>query len=77
MRRGSRSQWTSRPCLVLDGVYRRIEGEPIFQEARAPTRTELEGLLARIIARLLKLLTRQGYLVEEQGMTYLGRERSR
>ena len=28
-------------CLVLDGVYRRTEGEPDFQEARAPTRAEL------------------------------------
>ena len=25
-------------CLVLDGVYRRTEGEPVFQEARAPSR---------------------------------------
>jgi putative ABC transport system substrate-binding protein len=29
---------------VLDGVYRRIVGEPDFQEARAPARAELEGL---------------------------------
>lgn len=58
-------------CLVLDGVYRRTEGGPDFQEARAPTRNELEGLLDRMIARLMKMLTRQGHLVEEQGMTYL------
>ncbi len=58
-------------CLVLDGVYRRTEGEPIFQEARAPTGDELKGLLDQIVARLMKLLTRRGYLVEEQGMTYL------
>ena len=56
-------------CLVLDGVYRRTEGEPVFQQARAPARDELQGLLDKSIARLLKLLTRQGYLVEEQGMT--------
>ena len=56
-------------CLVLDGVYRRAAGEPVFQQARAPTRDELQGLLDKIIARLLKTLTRQGYLVEEQGMT--------
>jgi len=47
-------------CLVLDGVFRRTEGEPVFLEARAPTRDELQGLLARIIARLLKMLTRLG-----------------
>ena len=57
--------------ILLDGVYRRTEGEPAFQAARAPTRAELEGLLAKIIARLMKMLTRQGYLVEEQGMTYM------
>ena len=55
---------------MLDGVYQRTEGEPDFQEARAPGRDELAGLLDKIIARLLKMLTRQGYLVEEQGMTY-------
>ena len=58
-------------CLVLDGVYRRTGGEPVFQAARAPSRDELAGLLDKIIARLLAMLTRQGYLIEEQGMTYL------
>ena len=58
-------------CLVLDGVYRHTEGEPDFQEARAPTRDELQGLLEKVIARLLKRLTRLGYLVEEEGMTYV------
>jgi hypothetical protein len=58
-------------CLVLDGVYQRTEGEPDFQEARAPTRAELEGLLDKIIARLMKMLTRLGYLVEEQGVSYI------
>lgn len=58
-------------CLVLDGVYRRAEGEPVFLQARAPARDELQGLLDKIIVRLLKVLTRLGYLVEEEGMTYL------
>jgi hypothetical protein len=58
-------------CLVLDGVYRRTGGEPVFQAARVPSRDELAGLLDKIIARLLAMLTRQGYLVEERGMTYL------
>ncbi len=56
-------------CLVLDGVYRRTEGEPIFDEARAPANDELKGLLNQIVARLMKMLTRTGPLVEEQGMT--------
>jgi hypothetical protein len=58
-------------CLVLDGVYQRTEGEPNFQEARAPIRAELEGLLEKIIAHLMKMLTRLGYLVEEQGVSYV------
>ena len=52
-------------------MYRHTAGEPVFQEARAPSRDELQGLLDKIITRLMKMLTRQGYLVEEQGMRYL------
>jgi hypothetical protein len=37
---------------MLDGVYRRTEGVPHFQEARAPSRAELEVFLDKIIARL-------------------------
>jgi hypothetical protein len=51
--------------LVLDGVYRRTEGEPVFQAARAPSRDELAALLEKIIARLMKMLTRLGYFIEE------------
>ena len=40
----------------------------MFHEARAPSIEELQALLAQIITRLMRLLTRQGYLVEEQGM---------
>ena len=58
-------------CLVLDGVYRRGAGEPVFRQARAPTRDELQELLGKIITRLLKRLTRSGHLLEEEGMTYL------
>ena len=58
-------------CLVLDGVYRSSAGAPLFHEARAPSVAELERLLSRIIRRIVKLLTRTGYLIEEQGMSYL------
>jgi hypothetical protein len=58
-------------CLVLDGVYRTIEGVPVFHEVRAPTAEQLQVLLTRIIKRVMTLLTGKGYLVEEQGMTYL------
>ena len=43
----------------------------MFHEARAPTGDELQALLAKIIRRILKCLTRQGYLIEEEGMSYL------
>jgi hypothetical protein len=59
-------------CLVLDGVYRiSSEGLPVFEQARAPSIEALQSLLAQIITRLMRLLTRQGLLIEEQGMTYL------
>ena len=58
-------------CLVLDGVYRTREGVPVFQEARVPSIEELQALLVKIITRLMRLLTRQGLLIEEQGMSYL------
>ena len=58
-------------CLMLDGVYRRTAGEPDFQQARAPTRAELESLLEKIIARLMRMLIRLGYLAEEQAVSYL------
>ncbi|MGH8581481.1 MAG: hypothetical protein ACREWG_01580 [Gammaproteobacteria bacterium] len=58
-------------CLVLDGVYRTTEGVPVFHAGRAPTGGELQALLSRIIRRLMKFLTRKGFLIEEQGMSYL------
>ncbi len=57
---------------MLDGVYRTTSGVPVFHSVRAPTPSgELKALLSRIIKRLLQLLTRKGYLIEEQGMTCL------
>jgi hypothetical protein len=51
---------------MLDIVYLRTEGEPKFLETRAPTRTESEGLLRKIMASLMKMLTRLGRLLEEE-----------
>jgi hypothetical protein len=61
---------------VLDGVYGSSEGAPVFHEAHAPSAAELEALLSRIIQRIVKLLTRTGYLIEEQGVRYLAQAES-
>ena len=53
------------------GSIRPTEGVPVFHAARAPTAGELQALLLRIIKRLTRFLTRKGFLIEEQGMTYL------
>jgi hypothetical protein len=58
-------------CLVLDGVYLKRDGAAVFHEAAAPTSAELQALLAKIISRIMRLLTRQGILIEEQDRTYL------
>ncbi len=59
-------------CLVLDGGYRRgTDGEPVFVEVPAPTDEALQAVLHKIITRMMKLLTRRGVLIEEQGQTYM------
>ena len=59
-------------CLVLDGVYRcGTEATPEFVEVPAPTDEALQTVLHKIITRMMKLLTRRGALVEEQGATYM------
>lgn len=59
-------------CLVLDGVYRRgTNGAPAFVEVSAPSDEALRVGLHKIITRVMKLLTRRGVLVEEQGETYM------
>jgi hypothetical protein len=59
-------------CLVLDGVYRcGAEGVQVFVQAGAPTDDELHALLHTVIARLMKMLTRHGVLIEEMGQTWL------
>ena len=57
---------------MLDGVYRRdAEDEPVFVELPAPADEALQAVLHKIITRLMKLLTRRGVLVEEEGSTYM------
>ena len=58
-------------CLVLGGVYRRSDAGPIFVEVPAPTDEALQTVLHKIITRMMKLLTRRGALIEEEGKTYM------
>ncbi len=44
---------------------------PKFVEVPAPTDAALQTVLHKIITRLMKLLTRRGVLVEEEGSTYM------
>jgi hypothetical protein len=62
-------------ALVLDGVYQTVaeDGAPAFIEAPAPSHAQLQTLLDNIIRCILKLLTRLGHLIEEEGVTYLAR----
>jgi hypothetical protein len=58
--------------MVLDGVYcTSAEGAPVFRPAPALTNEKLQALLGQIITRILRLLTREGHLVEEAGVTYV------
>ena len=59
-------------CLELDGVYRRgADGVPGFVEVPAPTDDAMQAVLHKTITRMMKLLTRRGVLVEEEGSTYM------
>ena len=59
-------------CIFLDGVYRTTDEGAVFQPVRAPTTEQLlQTLLNQIIKRTMKLLTRLGYLIEEEGLTYM------
>jgi hypothetical protein len=59
-------------CLVLGGVDRsHADRVPEFIEAAARTEEALHALLQTVIARLMKLLTCRGVLVEDDGQSYL------
>ncbi len=62
-------------ALVLDGVYQSVaqDGALRFAEATAPTQAKLQTLLDKIITRVMRLLTRLGHLIEEDGIVYLAR----
>ena len=51
-------------CLVLDGVYR--NSTAVFHEVAAPTLQELQALLAKITTRIIRWLTKQGFLTKSK-----------
>jgi hypothetical protein len=55
-------------CLVLDGVYIK-NGE--FRSVPSPSSEELQDILQKLVKRILNWLTLHGYLVQEQGQTYV------
>ena len=57
-------------CLFLDRVYRITDAGPVFQSVCAPITEQLHTLLNQIKKRIMKLLTRTGFLIEEEGMTF-------
>ena len=52
-------------ALVLDGVCQITAEGPVFIEVPAPSHAQLQTLLSKIIKRIMKLLTTQGYLIEQ------------
>ena len=58
-------------CLVLDGVYRRTDGEPVFVGYPHPPMKRCRRCCTRSSAAWMLLLTRRGVLVEEAGSIYL------
>lgn len=63
--------------LMLDGVFQTSgnaeDSKPTFIEAPPPSPAQLQTLLGKIVKSILKLLTRLGHLIEEDGITYLAR----
>lgn len=60
-------------CLVLDGLYRcGSDGVPTFVAVGARADDELHAPLQTILTLLMKLLLRQGVLIDDMGRTCLG-----
>ena len=62
-------------ALVLNGVYQTNseDSAPVFIRTPAPSAAQLHTLLSKIINRIMRLLTRLGDLIEEDGITYFAR----
>ena len=58
-------------CLFLDGVYHLVDGIPVFRSVPPPTEKQLQILLHHLIQRLMKCLTAEGFLTEDDGAFYM------
>ena len=58
-------------CLFLDGVYHLVDGRPVFRPVSPPTEEQLQVLLHQLIQRIMKCLTAEGFLTEDEGAFYL------
>jgi len=63
-------------CLFLDGVYHLVDGRPVFRPVSPPTEEQLQVLLHQLIQRIMKCLTAEGFLTEDEGVFYMS-DRSR
>jgi len=57
-------------CPVLDGVYRRTDGESVFVHVPATSDEALQTLLHPIISRLISRPPAGGLRIEKQGLGY-------
>jgi hypothetical protein len=58
-------------CLFLDGIYRLVDGRPVFQSVPPPSEKQLSVLLHSLIQRIMKCRAAEGFLTEEQGEFYM------
>jgi hypothetical protein len=57
--------------LSSGGVPKYRKWVPVFHEVPAPILEELQAALVKVVTRIMRLLPRLGFLIEEQDMTYL------
>ncbi len=60
--------------VALDGVYTKDGETPHFHEVSAPSSTEMQRLLAAIVARVLRCLERDGLLIRDREQPWLDLE---
>ncbi len=56
--------------LVIYGIYRLRGSQPVFEYVAAPTNEGMARPVEHIAKRVMKLLARRGYLIEEEGVVY-------